>query len=105
MHLIVQGAEVETAALKEIAKVVGATGIEQVRPQAFRLRDARAGDGLAALWDTYALDQAFVPEDPHFTDYRVVVMDMDSTLITIETIDELADLVGRKAEVAAVTAQ
>jgi phosphoserine phosphatase len=30
---------------------------------------------------------------------------MDSTLITIETIDELADLVGRKAEVAAVTAQ
>jgi len=32
-------------------------------------------------------------------------MDMDSTLITIETIDELADLVGRKAEVAAVTAQ
>jgi phosphoserine phosphatase len=29
---------------------------------------------------------------------------MDSTLITIETIDELADLVGRKAEVAAITA-
>jgi hypothetical protein len=36
MHLIVQGADVETAALKEIAKLVGATGIEQLRPQAFR---------------------------------------------------------------------
>jgi phosphoserine phosphatase len=30
-------------------------------------------------------------------------MDMDSTLITIECIDEIADFVGRKAEVAAIT--
>lgn len=33
----------------------------------------------------------------------LVVFDMDSTLITIECIDELADLVGKKAEVSAVT--
>src|SRR3954469_9155759 len=32
-------------------------------------------------------------------------MDMDSTLITMETIDELGDLVGRKPEIAAITAQ
>jgi phosphoserine phosphatase len=32
-------------------------------------------------------------------------MDMDSTLITIETVDELADMVGLKQEVAAITAQ
>jgi len=32
-------------------------------------------------------------------------MDMDSTLITIETIDELADLVGLKPQVAAITGQ
>ena len=32
-------------------------------------------------------------------------MDMDSTLISIECIDELGDLAGRKAEIAAVTAQ
>jgi phosphoserine phosphatase len=32
-------------------------------------------------------------------------MDMDSTLITIETIDELADLVGLKPQVAAITEQ
>ena len=31
-------------------------------------------------------------------------MDMDSTLITIECIDEIADLVGIKREVAAITA-
>ena len=32
-------------------------------------------------------------------------MDMDSTLISIECIDELGDLAGKKAEIAAVTAQ
>jgi phosphoserine phosphatase len=34
---------------------------------------------------------------------RLLVSDMDSTMITVECIDELADLVGLKAEVAAVT--
>jgi phosphoserine phosphatase len=33
----------------------------------------------------------------------LVAMDMDSTLITIECIDELGDLAGRKAEIAAIT--
>lgn len=34
---------------------------------------------------------------------RLLLCDLDSTIITIETIDELADLVGVKAEVAAIT--
>jgi phosphoserine phosphatase len=37
-------------------------------------------------------------------DYRLIAFDMDSTLINIECIDEIADAVGRKAEVAAITA-
>lgn len=36
-------------------------------------------------------------------DYRLMAFDMDSTLITIECIDEIADMTGRKAEVAAIT--
>ncbi|EHK67107.1 phosphoserine phosphatase SerB [Achromobacter arsenitoxydans] len=36
-------------------------------------------------------------------DYKVIAFDMDSTLISIETLDEMADLMGRKAEVAALT--
>ncbi len=36
-------------------------------------------------------------------DYRVAAFDMDSTLISIECIDEIADVAGRKAEVAAIT--
>ena len=36
-------------------------------------------------------------------DYRLAAFDMDSTLISIECVDELADVVGRKADVAAIT--
>jgi phosphoserine phosphatase len=37
-------------------------------------------------------------------DFRLVAFDMDSTLINIECVDEIADFAGRKAEVAAITA-
>jgi phosphoserine phosphatase len=36
-------------------------------------------------------------------DYRLVAFDMDSTLINIECVDEIAAAAGRKAEVAAIT--
>jgi phosphoserine phosphatase len=36
-------------------------------------------------------------------DFRLIAFDMDSTLINIECIDEIADFAGRKAEVAAIT--
>ncbi|TAM34968.1 MAG: phosphoserine phosphatase SerB [Burkholderiaceae bacterium] len=36
-------------------------------------------------------------------DYRLITFDMDSTLINIECVDEIADAAGRKAEVAAIT--
>lgn len=37
------------------------------------------------------------------TDFGLIAFDMDSTLINIECIDEIADAVGRKAEVAEIT--
>ena len=35
--------------------------------------------------------------------YKLIAFDMDSTLINIECVDEIADAAGRKAEVAAIT--
>ena len=35
--------------------------------------------------------------------FKLIAFDMDSTLINIECVDEIADAVGRKAEVAAIT--
>ncbi|MBX3609772.1 MAG: phosphoserine phosphatase SerB [Hydrogenophaga sp.] len=36
-------------------------------------------------------------------DFKLIAFDMDSTLINIECVDEIADVVGKKAEVAAIT--
>jgi phosphoserine phosphatase len=46
-----------------------------------------------------------VSEKPSWrlTDFKLVAFDMDSTLINIECIDEIAAAAGRKAEVAAIT--
>lgn len=44
-----------------------------------------------------------MPAGARLSDYRVLAMDMDSTLINIECIDEIADAVGVKPQVAAIT--
>ena len=46
--------------------------------------------------------QRFTPP-LRLADFGLIAFDMDSTLINIECIDEIADAVGRKAEVAAIT--
>jgi phosphoserine phosphatase len=103
MDLVIQGKDVETSDLKRIAKLTNARGITKLTSEAFSLSNAQPNSDIASLCERAQLDYAFVPERRHFADLRLLVMDMDSTLITIETIDELADLVGLKKEVAAIT--
>lgn len=112
MNLIVQsaaGTEIETPDLKHLAKLVSASGIESIRSNAFRLRDAQGADRLgaeiAAYCDSRRLDFAWVPESRRLSDFGLLVMDMDSTLISIECIDEVADFHGLKDKIAAITAR
>lgn len=60
----------------------------------------RAVQGLADYWQ---LDAAFVDPALRLADFRVLAMDMDSTLINIESLDEVAAYAGKGAEVAAIT--
>ena len=46
--------------------------------------------------------QGFTPP-LRLQDFKLIAFDMDSTLISIECIDEIADAAGRKAQVAAIT--
>ncbi len=46
--------------------------------------------------------QGFMPP-LKLSNFKLIAFDMDSTLINIECIDEIADAAGRKAEVAAIT--
>jgi phosphoserine phosphatase len=104
LNLIIQGDNVQTPDLKQIARLAGASAIEAITPTAFRLRHAAPHPEIAPYCERARLDCAFVPNDLKLADIRLCVMDMDSTLITIECIDEIADMQGLKPQVAAITA-
>ena len=50
-----------------------------------------------------ALDVRGPLPSTRLSDYKLIAFDMDSTLITIECIDEIADIAGKKSEVSAIT--
>ena len=103
MNLVVLGADIETPLLKTLAKHTGARAIEQIDPAAFRIVDAQRRDGVAALCDAAAVDFAFVPTGRRLDDFGLFVTDMDSTLIDIECIDEIAAECGARDQVTAIT--
>ena len=106
MNLIIQGADVATPDLKALHRIAHGTAIERVSDSAFRITqaDGSTRSEVAAYCAQAHLDWGFVPEGRRLADFGLLAMDMDSTLISIECIDEIADFAGRKAEVAAVTA-
>jgi phosphoserine phosphatase len=106
MNLIIQGGALPTFLLERIVAATGASAVEPCPPQVVRLRDANRTaefDALIPLIEAEKLDWAFAPAGRKLSDYKLICFDMDSTLITIECIDELADFAGKKAEVSAVT--
>ncbi len=107
--LVVQSPEATAALAASLAGYCGAAAPEAVvtggKPRAWRLRGAQRRQGVAAWCEAHRLDHAWVPEGRRFGDLRLLAMDMDSTLITIECIEELGDTVNRKDEIAAITAQ
>jgi phosphoserine phosphatase len=109
VDLVVMAADIDTPQLKALAKLVRAAEIIALpagaATQAFRLALPQQSDGVAAHCATAGFDFGFVPRDQRLDRVRLVAMDMDSTLITIECIDEIADLYGIKPQVAAITAR
>jgi phosphoserine phosphatase len=106
MHLVVQGEEVATPDLKALCALARGAAIERITGEAFRIRgaDPSTRDAIAARCAAASLDWGFVAEGRQLSDFGLLALDMDSTLITVECIDEIADFAGRKPEVAAVTA-
>jgi phosphoserine phosphatase len=105
MNLILQGPALEQAHIDEAARMTRATSAEPIAPRAYRLANAFQGKSLAAWCEAREIDHALMPEGRRFADLKLLAMDMDSTLITIECIDEIGDMAGKKAEIAAITAQ
>lgn len=105
--LVIHGGAVPTFLLERCLAATGASAVTPQPPQAVRLHAARQPadftSSLAPLLANERLDWAFVAADRKLADFGLIAFDMDSTLISIECIDELADFAGKKAEVAAVT--
>ena len=60
MDLIIQGVEIETSDLRELAKLSGASQIKRINGNAFRLIDASQQDCMSAFCLEAELDFAFV---------------------------------------------
>jgi len=93
------------AQAQELARLAGSTTVEKTAEHAWRIRKAAPADAIAPYCEKERIDFAFIPQGRRFADLKLLAMDMDSTLITIECIDELGDIAGCRSEIAAITAQ
>jgi len=107
MNLVIQGTGIEAADASQVAGILGAGSTEQLAATAWRLRpvtrSAQANADIANYCETRSLDFAWVPEGRKFAGLGLLAMDMDSTLITIECIDEIGGMLGIKPRIAAIT--
>ncbi len=102
MRLVIQGQHVLPEQLAELARLASSR-FTQIAAQAYAAPVAQNHASVAAWCEAQQLDCAFVPDETRLGGIRLVVMDMDSTLIAIECIDEIADMVGLKPQVAEIT--
>jgi phosphoserine phosphatase len=107
MNLILQGLTSDRPTVDRIAAMADARRITQINTHAYRCEGIRLSDVLKAKIDAECfaagLDCTFIEAGRKLTDFKLLTMDMDSTLITIECIDEIADMQGLKPQVAEIT--
>jgi len=108
LDLVVQAPVVLREDLDILALLTDTDAIEPVTRagnEGYALRDVMAYAGVSEACRGAGYDCALMPRARALDRVRLVAMDMDSTLITIECIDEIADLQGIKPQVAAITAR
>src|SRR5690606_26483666 len=107
MNLILQGQEADSASILPIAALAQAQRSEQISAHAWRCEGVKYSEALKCEIDTRCfeakIDYTFIEPGLKLSDFRLLVMDMDSTLIIIECIDEIADMQGLKAQVSEIT--
>ena len=104
MNLVVQHPTLSEATVAAIAAEVGAQpGPRTAQSARLSLPATLAREQAEALAAAHGVDVALAVPGLRLADHRLIAFDMDSTLINIECVDEIADLAGRKAEVAAIT--
>ena len=101
-ELVIHSTNLPEAAIVAIGNHLGRSPDSRRGPSA-RWSQVAATPELQNIAEAHRVDIAFVPANRRRADFRLLVMDMDSTLITIECIDEIADRIGVKPQVSAIT--
>jgi len=105
MRLVVQGSAITISHLAHIHQLSG-TSVQfvQIAQHGYYLANQQAiNPEVQRFCAEQHIDCAYVQDHHLLPNFGLCVMDMDSTLISIECIDEIADMVGIKPQVAAIT--
>lgn len=106
-NLVVQSPALSSDLIEQAAAIAEASGVQRIGTTAARLLDVNdSADTRAEIlaWGERSLaDTAYVVAGSRLRDCKVLAMDMDSTLINIECIDEIAAFGGVKEQVASIT--
>lgn len=105
MRLVVQGRQLSVAHLTHIHRLIGGhTQFMQVGEFAYYLpTNTNDIETVTQFCREQQIDCALVPDHHRLKQFGLCVMDMDSTLISIECIDEIADMMGIKPQISAIT--
>ena len=107
MNLVLQGPSADQACLERLARLASASHVKVLHAHALCCFEVDYSPSLRQTIEVAAhaaqVDATFIEAGRSLADFKLVAMDMDSTLITIECIDEIADMQGLKAQVAEIT--
>ncbi len=101
--LVVQHPALADSALAAIGAELGRPAAEGASTIARSHDVSLDSAAVRELAQAHLVDAALVPGDQLLGNFRLIAFDMDSTLITIECLDEIADFAGCKPQVAAIT--
>jgi phosphoserine phosphatase len=105
MRLVVQGRGITVPHLSHIHGLIGGnTQFMQTHEFSYYLpTDKTDVSDVKSFCTEQNIDCELVPDNQRLPHYGLVVMDMDSTLITIECIDEIADMINIKPQISEIT--
>lgn len=101
--LIFQNCKFKSSDIEYLCSFLNTTHIQKGGLTQFNLPDKLSQTDLQDLRKRFACDVNQLPNHINIESIKLVVSDMDSTLINIECIDEIADFAGVKSKVSEIT--
>jgi phosphoserine phosphatase len=103
MNLTLQGQQLGDKQAREVAEKVNGTLESNEYFSIVHTQQEVTGEQLQVLRERYSFDINIVPKEFDTKTAKLLVTDMDSTLINIECVDEIADFINVKPQVAEIT--